>query len=89
MNASFGKRFHNATTRFFRPKIDDHGVRRSDMGRILAQWWHPVASKVALDMLHWAMHLALHQRIVMAIGIVIDLPAFFVFLDSMFAHNVS
>jgi hypothetical protein len=48
-----------------------------------------VASKIALDMLHWAMRLASHQRIVMAIGIVIDLPAFFVFLDSMFAHNVS
>ena len=32
LNASFGKRFHNATNLFFRPKIDDHGIRRSDMG---------------------------------------------------------
>ncbi len=24
--------------------------------RVVAQWWHPVASRVALDMLHWVMH---------------------------------
>jgi len=26
LNASFKKRFHNATTRLFTPKIDDHGA---------------------------------------------------------------
>jgi hypothetical protein len=79
MNASFGKRFHNATTRFFRPKIDDHGVRRSDMGRILAHWWRPVASKsnVALDMLHRAMRLSSHRHIVMAIEMAREEGAFF------------
>jgi len=81
LNASFGKRFHNATARFWGSKIDDHGVSRSDKGQILAQWWCPVVSKVALDMLHCAMRSASHRRIVMAIEIVVDVPAFFVILD--------
>jgi hypothetical protein len=89
LNASFRKQFHNATTRFFRPNINDHGIRWSDMGRILAQWWRPGVSKVALDMLHWAMRSASHWRIVMAIKIIVNLPAYFVILDSMLAHNVS
>jgi hypothetical protein len=80
MNASFGKQFHNTTTQFFRPKLDDHGVRRSDMGRILAQWWRPVASKVALDMLHWAMRLPSHRRIVIAIKMAREGGAFFLSL---------
>jgi hypothetical protein len=54
------------------------------MGRILAQWWHPVASKVALDMLHWAMHLASHRCIIVAIEIASELGAFF--LSSIFCH---
>jgi hypothetical protein len=32
-----------------------------------AQWQHPVASRVALDMLHWAMRFVLHRRATMAI----------------------
>ncbi len=52
LDASFGKRFHNATTRFFTPEIDDHGVRRGDTGRIIARWRRPVASSEALDVLH-------------------------------------
>jgi hypothetical protein len=35
--------------------------------QVLAQWWHPVASSEALDLLHWAMHAVLYRRIVMAI----------------------
>ena len=78
LNASFGKQFHKATTQFFRPKInDDHGVRRSNMGQILAQWWRPVDSKVALDMLHPAMRLASHRRIVIAIEMARKGGAFF------------
>ena len=65
--ASFEKRFHNATTRFFRPKTDDHGVRQVDTGRIIARWRRPVASKVALDMLCQAMRSSPHRRIVMAV----------------------
>ena len=64
--ASFEKRFHNATTRFFRQKIDDHGVHWGDNGRIIAQWRRPVASKVSLDMLCREMRSSPHRRIVMA-----------------------
>jgi hypothetical protein len=30
--------------------------------RVLARWWHPVASSEALDLLYWAMHGLLYQR---------------------------
>ncbi len=39
------------------------------MGQILARWRRPVAYRVALDLHHWAMQLALHRRIVMTIKI--------------------
>jgi hypothetical protein len=35
--------------------------------QVLAQWWHPVASSEALDLLHWAMRVVLYRRIAMAI----------------------
>jgi hypothetical protein len=50
LNASFEKPFHNATTRFFTPKIDDHGVRWGDTGQILARSQRSVASRVGLDL---------------------------------------
>ena len=50
----------------FYSKIDDHGVCWGNTGQILARWRRPVASKVALGMLCWAMRLALPRRIVMA-----------------------
>jgi hypothetical protein len=31
------------------------GGRWGDMEQVVAQWWRPVASGIALDMLHWAM----------------------------------
>jgi hypothetical protein len=34
---------------------------------ILAQWWRPVASSEALDLLHWAMCAVLYQRTTAAI----------------------
>ena len=43
------------------------GGRRGDTERVVAQWRHPVASGVALDMLHWAMRFVLHRRTAMAI----------------------
>ena len=52
----------------FYNKNDDQGVRRGDTGRRLARWWRPVASKVALNLLHRAMCLASHRRIVVAHG---------------------
>ena len=35
--------------------------------QVLAQWWHPVASSEALDLLHRAMRAVLYRRIPMAI----------------------
>ncbi len=35
--------------------------------QVVAQWRHPVASRVALDMLHWAMSFLLHRQTAMAI----------------------
>jgi hypothetical protein len=37
------------------------------LGIILAQWWQPVASSEALDLLHQAMCMVTYQRIAMAI----------------------
>ena len=34
---------------------------------ILARWWHPVTSNIALDLLHLAMHAITYRRIAMAI----------------------
>jgi hypothetical protein len=34
---------------------------------ILAQWWRPVASSVALDLLLWAMHAVTYRHIAMVI----------------------
>jgi hypothetical protein len=34
---------------------------------IIAQWWHPVASTKALDLLHWGMHAVLYRRTAAAI----------------------
>ena len=41
-------------------QIDDHDIHRGDMGQILAQWWRLMASRVALDLLLWAMCSALY-----------------------------
>jgi hypothetical protein len=51
----------------FYAKINDHGVRRGDTGRILTLWQHPVTSRVALDLLCWAMHTVSHRHIAMTI----------------------
>jgi hypothetical protein len=59
-------------------KFVDHGGRQDNTAQTLAQWWHPVASSAALDVLNWAMHPALYRRICMAIEIASDLPAFFI-----------
>jgi hypothetical protein len=43
------------------------GGRWGNTERVVARWRHPVASGVALDMLHWAMRFVLHQQTAMAI----------------------
>jgi hypothetical protein len=54
---------------FFLFKIINHGSRRGDMVQALAQWQHLVALHEATDVLHRAMHPALHHRICMAFDI--------------------
>jgi hypothetical protein len=39
------------------------GGRWGNMEQVVAQWWRPVASGVALDMPHWAMLSVLLRRI--------------------------
>ncbi len=59
------------------------------MGQILAQWWRPVASKVALDMLHRVMRLASHRRIVIAIEMARKGDAFFSVIDFLSCITVA
>ena len=56
-------------------QIDDHGVRRGNTGQIIAQWWRPVASRVALDLPNWVMHSAPYRLIRMAIEAVQEAAA--------------
>jgi hypothetical protein len=48
------------------------GGRWGDTEQLVAQWQHPVASGLALDMLHWAMRFLLHQWTAMAIEMAND-----------------
>jgi hypothetical protein len=43
------------------------GSRWGNTEQVVAQCWHPVASGVALDMLHWAMPSVLHRHTAVAI----------------------
>jgi hypothetical protein len=61
------ERHHTTPQVFFYAKINDHGILWGNTGQILAQWSHPVASRVALDLLYWAISLSLHQQIAKAI----------------------
>jgi hypothetical protein len=72
----------------FYAKIDDHGVRRGNTGRILDQLRHPVASRVALDLPYWAMCLALYHLIRMAIEMASEVGALFSAINFMSCINV-
>jgi hypothetical protein len=67
----------------------NHGGRQSNTTQTLAQWRHPVASREALVVLHWAMRPALHQPISMVIKIASNFPASFCIIDFVFSHNHS
>jgi hypothetical protein len=54
---------------FFLFEIVDHGSRRGDTARALAQWRHLVALHESTDALYKAMRPTSHQRICMAIKI--------------------
>ena len=51
-------------------EIDDHGIRRGNMGQILARLRRSVASRVALDLPYWTMLSAPYRLIRMAIEMV-------------------
>jgi hypothetical protein len=70
----------------FNSKIDDHGVRRGDTGRILARWRRPVAvaSRVAIDLPYWAMRSALYRLIRTTIKMDSKVGAFI--LSSILCH---
>jgi hypothetical protein len=55
----------------------------------LTQWRHLVASHEATDALHQAMRIVPYCPGGMAIKIVANLPAFFVIVNSVVAHNHS
>ena len=87
-DASFGKWFPQRHNSIFYAEIDDHGIHRGNMGWILAQWRHPVASRVALDLPYWAMCSALYRLIRMAIEMARKASHFF--LSSIYVfHNRS
>jgi hypothetical protein len=73
----------------FAVKIINHGRCRGNTAQTLARWWHLVASSVALDVFHQAMHITLYHCIAMAIKMANTLPVFFVNNDSAVAHNHS
>ena len=59
------------------------------MGQILAQWQHMVASMVALDLLYWAMHLALYCLIRMAVKMTSKGGVLFCHCQFVVVHNRS
>jgi hypothetical protein len=67
----------------------DHGGRRGNTAQALTQWLHPVALSEAPDVIHRAMRPPSYRLTRIAIKIASDLPAFFVAVDSFFAHNLS
>jgi hypothetical protein len=55
--------------------FDDENIKKKNRSHVqfmlsditLTQWWCPMASNEALDLLHWAMGVVTYQRIAMAI----------------------
>jgi hypothetical protein len=70
-------------------KIINHGGCQGNTVWALAYWQHLVALHEATDVLHWAMHITPYCSGGMGIKIVVNLPAFFVIIDSLVAHNHS
>jgi hypothetical protein len=70
-------------------EIVNHGGGQGNTAWALARWRHLVALHEATDVLHRAMRIAPYHPGGMAINIVVNLPAFFVIIDSVVAHNHS
>jgi len=86
LNTRFEKRFPQRHNSIFNAEIDDHCVCWGDTGR---QWRRPVASRVALDLPYWAMHLASYRLIRMAIEMASKVGAFFSVVDLMSCITVA
>jgi hypothetical protein len=89
LNASFKTAVSQRHNSIFYAKIDDHGVRRGDTERILAQWQNMVASRVALDLLYWEMRSASYRLIRMAIEMTSEGGAFVCHCRFYVLHNQS
>jgi hypothetical protein len=70
-------------------EIINHGSCRDNTARALTQWRHLVALHEATDAHHRVMRIAPYRPGGMGIKIIINLPAFFVIVNSVFAHNHS
>jgi hypothetical protein len=87
LNVSFKTAVSQRHNSIFWAKIDDHGVRRGDTGQILNPWRHMVASRVALDLLYWAMRTALCRLIRMAVKITSKGGELFCHCQIVVVHN--
>ncbi len=76
LNASFKTAVSQRHNSIFWAKIVYHDIRRGNTGQILAQWRRLMASRVALDLLLWAMCSALYRLIRMAIKMASEVGAF-------------
>jgi hypothetical protein len=73
----------------FELTLRHHGGCQGDTAQTLAQWWHPVASSKALDVLHRVIHSALHRCTPMVIKIASNFPAPFCIVNFVVVHNSS
>jgi len=76
LNASFKIAVSQRHNSIFYVKIDDYDARQGDTGQILAHWRCLMASRIALDLLLWAMRSALYRLIRMAIEMASEVGAF-------------
>jgi hypothetical protein len=75
----------------FYTKVNDHGILWGNKGWILTWWWHPLTSRVSLDLQYWVMHSEFHRRIVMTCigGTFVHCRRFFVWLIIAKEHSCS
>ncbi len=66
---------------------DDHGVRRANTARALAQWWHLGASHEATNTLHWVMCLAPYCLVGMVIAFIVDCVTFYYIVNNRVTIN--
>jgi hypothetical protein len=69
-------------------EFTNHGCQEAMRHRHLPQWWHPLASSEARDVIHQAMRPVLHHRIHMVIKIASNFTTFFVVVDSVVVDNL-